>query len=158
IVTIAGTDTIDGIELLAFSDGRVVVTFDPASDAASFDEARYLAANPDVAAAVEDGSITSGLAHYQQTGQAEGRSGASSYSFDETYYLDANPDVAAAVSAGTLNSGYQHFTIYGRSEGRDPNVLFDTAYYLAGNADVAAAIEAGQIDSAYDHFQSMGAA
>lgn len=41
---------------------------------ASFDEAAYLAANPDVAAAVASGAFTSGRHHYAQFGYAEGRS------------------------------------------------------------------------------------
>lgn len=39
----------------------------------SFDEQIYLAANPDVAAAVKEGSIASGRAHYEHTGRKEGR-------------------------------------------------------------------------------------
>lgn len=38
-------------------------------------ERAYLAANPDVAAAVRNGQISSGYAHYVQQGRAEGRSG-----------------------------------------------------------------------------------
>jgi GT2 family glycosyltransferase len=42
-------------------------------DLAGFDEARYLAANPDVALAVRAGAAPSGRAHYQAHGAAEGR-------------------------------------------------------------------------------------
>jgi SAM-dependent methyltransferase len=41
--------------------------------AAEFDEAAYLAANPDVAAAVAAGSLPSGLAHYRRYGINENR-------------------------------------------------------------------------------------
>jgi SAM-dependent methyltransferase len=39
-----------------------------------FDEAAYLAANPDVAAAVAAGAVRSGYAHYRRFGRREGRS------------------------------------------------------------------------------------
>ena len=42
----------------------------------TFDEAFYLASNPDVAAAVARGEFSSGLEHFQLFGQAEGRLGA----------------------------------------------------------------------------------
>lgn len=42
---------------------------------AGWREAAYLAANPDVAAAVRTGTVASGYAHYRDHGQAEGRSG-----------------------------------------------------------------------------------
>ena len=44
-----------------------------ASDSGSFDEAAYLAANPDVAAAVKNGTIKSGYQHYIDWGESEGR-------------------------------------------------------------------------------------
>src|SRR3974390_1838668 len=39
----------------------------------SFDERAYLAANPDVAAAVASGALRSGSAHFRKFGRAEGR-------------------------------------------------------------------------------------
>jgi len=42
-------------------------------DAKQFSESAYLAANPDVADAVLDGSVASGWAHYQSHGRFEGR-------------------------------------------------------------------------------------
>lgn len=39
----------------------------------NFDEAGYLAANPDVEKAVKDGNLESGLLHFQHCGRAEGR-------------------------------------------------------------------------------------
>jgi hypothetical protein len=38
-----------------------------------FNEAAYLRANPDVAAAVREGRLSSGAAHYEQYGRFEGR-------------------------------------------------------------------------------------
>ncbi|MCK4494482.1 MAG: class I SAM-dependent methyltransferase [Methylococcales bacterium] len=40
----------------------------------NFDEVKYLTENPDVCLAIEQGTITSGLKHYQDHGQQEGRS------------------------------------------------------------------------------------
>jgi O-antigen biosynthesis protein len=45
----------------------------PTAVEGGFDEGWYLAAYPDVAAAVADGSFASGLAHYRAHGRAEGR-------------------------------------------------------------------------------------
>jgi hypothetical protein len=42
----------------------------------NWNEQAYLAANPDVAAEVAQGKLSSGLQHFQQWGQAEGRPGA----------------------------------------------------------------------------------
>jgi SAM-dependent methyltransferase len=51
--------------------GRLVLE-EPATPA-NFDEAAYLAANPDVAEAVRQGALTSGLDHFRAFGQREGR-------------------------------------------------------------------------------------
>jgi hypothetical protein len=86
----------------------------------NFNEAAYLAAHPDVAAAVKANQMVSGAQHYMQYGQNEGRS-----LFNEAAYLAANPDVAAAVNAKQMASGLQHYLQYGQKEGRSliPNVL-----------------------------------
>lgn len=55
---------------------------------AVFDESFYLANNPDVAAAVAAGTFSSGLDHYIQFGEAEGRSG---IPFGEESYLAVYP-------------------------------------------------------------------
>lgn len=47
-----------------------------------FDEAAYLAANPDVAAAVIDGALGSGEEHFRAHGMKEGRSGLPSVALD----------------------------------------------------------------------------
>jgi VCBS repeat-containing protein len=156
-IAVEGTDTINDVEILVFSDRKTVITTDSTSDAASFNEAQYLAQNADVAEAVANGTFSSGLQHYQLHGNAEGRTGASTYTVDEAFYLAENSDVAAAVAAGTIASGVQHFLQFGQYEGRDGNAMFDTAYYLAQNTDVAAAISSGAIQSAYQHYVSNGA-
>jgi hypothetical protein len=47
--------------------------FDVPATAENFDEAGYLAANPDVAAAVRDGHVKSGRLHFDMWGKGEGR-------------------------------------------------------------------------------------
>jgi hypothetical protein len=94
-----------------------------------FDERFYLQTNPDVARAVAMGQFPSGLAHYQQFGQAEARTPLPSTAggpfvpsppaaFDPNFYLAQNPDVAAAVAAGQFTSPYQHYLLFGQQENR----------------------------------------
>ncbi|KPF82721.1 hypothetical protein IP70_19875 [alpha proteobacterium AAP38] len=151
-----GTDTYLGTEFLAFNDGGKVGLWMNADVklGGGFDETFYLAKNPDVAAAVARGALTSGFAHWQQWGQAEGRPAIDARAnplYDEVGYLAANPDVAAAVAGGGLRSGYVHYLAYGKAEGRSLTPLFDSAYYLGKNADVAAA----KVDPWF-HFMNYG--
>jgi hypothetical protein len=84
-----------------------------------FDEKLYLAANPDVAAAIARGEFSTAYQHYRLAGFAEHRLGASVPSnWNEAEYLRVNPDVAAATKAGTFISGYHHWLATGRNEGR----------------------------------------
>ncbi|MBN2907183.1 MAG: hypothetical protein JXJ18_10790, partial [Rhodobacteraceae bacterium] len=152
----AETETLSSVEVLLFGG-------------AVFDEAYYLDANPDVAAAVIDGQ-TSAFAHYIHFGHGEGRTpnvegrlpevtltntAFDPIGLDAAYYLEENPDVTAAIEAGILSDARQHFDLFGRSEGRDPNALFDTDWYLEHNPDVAAAVATGAL-SAYDHYLAFG--
>ncbi|MDG5494640.1 hypothetical protein [Niveispirillum sp. BGYR6] len=128
-----------------------------------FNEAFYLSANPDVAAAVSAGLLSSGQQHYDLYGRVEGRMPSApmfspgQIGFDEKLYLATNPDVAQAVSAGVLKNAYQHYYLYGQYEGRDPNALFDSNWYLAHNPDVAAAVASGSLRSAAQHYAQYGA-
>ena len=89
-----------------------------------FNEAGYLAANPDVAEAVERGEIESARLHYIGYGYFEGRQGATP-EVDERWYLRANPDVGAAVKAGKLSSAREHFTLAGAHEWRSPSPRYE---------------------------------
>lgn len=156
IVGPGGTDTYLGTEFLAFNDGGKVGLWMNADVklGGGFDETFYLAKNPDVAAAVARGALSSGFAHWQQFGQAEGRAAIDARAnplYDEVGYLAANPDVAAAVAGGGLRSGYVHYLAFGKAEGRSLTPLFDSAYYLGKNADVAAA----KVDPWF-HFMNYG--
>lgn len=155
-LAVEGADTIDGVEILLFSNDRTLVTFDEQTDFAGFDEDRYRALNPDVDQAINDGLIVSGLDHYLALGITEGRIAGSRYVLDEAFYLEENPEVLAAIEAGTFASGQDHFDSIGRSSGLDPNPMFDGVYYLAENPDVLDAIGAGAVESAYAHYEEHG--
>ncbi|WP_298374647.1 M10 family metallopeptidase C-terminal domain-containing protein [Azospirillum sp.] len=90
--------------------------------AKAYDEDGYLAKNPDVAAAVFQGVLPSGQAHYDLWGKAEGRN-ASGQAFDESDYLQRYPDVARAVQSGVIASGEAHFGATGFAELRIANYL-----------------------------------
>lgn len=118
-----------------------------------FNEAFYLANNPDVEAAVEAGIIESGFAHFIESGQFQVRQPSPLYS--ELDYLAANPNIAEAVNAGLITNGFQHFIQFGQFEGRNPSPLFDTQFYLSQNPDVSAAVNEG-ILTAIEHFVRFG--
>lgn len=156
VVGAEGADTYAGMEFLAFNDGGKVGLWLNADVklGGGFDETFYLTKNPDVAAAVAQGWLSSGFAHWQQWGQAEGRAAIDASAnplYDEVGYLAMNQDVAAAVESGALRSGYDHYVAYGKAEGRALTPLFDSAYYLGKNQDVA---NAG-VD-AWTHFMNYG--
>jgi hypothetical protein len=85
-----------------------------------FNEAGYLAANPDVAEALRRGAIEDARLHYVGFGYFEGRLGATP-AVDENWYLRTNPDVASAVRAGRVASAAEHFTQAGAREWRSPS-------------------------------------
>ena len=107
---------------------RAVVTRLPPQPP-EWDDAAYLAAYPDVAAAVRNGGFHNGYEHYALLGAQEGRAPAFRKSkhrapqppppeWNEGAYLAANPDVAAAVRSGDFRDGYEHYALYGAQEGR----------------------------------------
>jgi hypothetical protein len=90
---------------------------------ADFNEAGYLTANPDVAAALDSGAIESARLHYVGFGYFEGRQGATP-EVDEGWYLKTYPDVGSAVRTGRIGSASEHFSVVGAAEGRSPNVRY----------------------------------
>ncbi|MBC6479806.1 MAG: hypothetical protein GDA56_20515 [Hormoscilla sp. GM7CHS1pb] len=126
----------------------------------AFDESFYLAQNPGVAAAVATGAFASGLEHFLQFGQFEGRSPSQNFNFDEAFYLAQYPDVATAVLGGIFSTGLEHYLQFGQFEGRLPspnfNLDFDEAFYLAQNPDVAIAVEASAFRSGREHYLLFG--
>jgi hypothetical protein len=120
-----------------------------------FDSDYYLVKNPDVAAAVENGTFASGLEHFGLFGAGEGRT--PSYFFGETYLFD-NPDVAAAVSEGAFSSAVEHFLQYGYKENRFPSdklADFET-FYLSQNTDAAAMVANGTSANVLEYLMTQG--
>jgi serralysin len=122
-----GRDEFIGFENLQFQDVSISLFTRQVDDNPLVDDAFYLAANPDVAAAGVDPE-----AHFATFGWKEGRQ--PNAFFDTIGYLTANPDVAAAGV-----NPLEHYDTFGWKEGRDPSAQFDTEGYLAANPDVAAA-------------------
>ena len=85
-----------------------------------FDEAAYLAANPDVAAGVKAKLCPDARAHYVASGYYEGRP-AGSAAFDEAWYVSRYADVKRALLLGQSASGHEHFAGPGVREWRSPN-------------------------------------
>jgi len=83
-------------------------------------EAGYLTANPDVAEALNSGSVDSVRLHYVGFGYFEGRKGAMP-KVDDPWYLTTYSDVATAVKTGKVSSAAEHFEIIGAAEGRSPS-------------------------------------
>jgi len=121
------------------------------SNGPAFDEALYLATNPDVNAAVVRKDFKSGREHYELAGRAERRLGASIPSdWDELGYLQVNPDVGYAVSQRSFLNGYHHYLAAGRVEGRLGGFKpahWDEAGYLAANPSAPIRIALGDFHS-----------
>lgn len=132
------TDTVDSLPLVRL-----------------FDETFYQRQNPDVAAAIQNGSLNSGYEHFTRFGRLEGRN--PSVLYDEAFYLANNQDVAQAIADGIVASGLQHFLQFGHRENRDPSSLFDQADYLTNNPDVAAVVSSQALGSAFEHYIKFGA-
>ncbi|MBA3891948.1 MAG: hypothetical protein H0X64_15620, partial [Gemmatimonadaceae bacterium] len=101
-----------------------------------FDQRAYLAANPDVAAAVARGEMTA-EEHFRVFGQLEGRQ-----FFDEQAYLAQHQGVAEAVAFGTMDSGIGHFERHGQYEGFGIAVTHDAPIAPVAEAAPAPATQA----------------
>jgi hypothetical protein len=84
---------------------------------AEVDEEWYLEVNPDVAAGIQRGEVSSATDHFRRWGFLEGRL-PRPLAFDEKWYRNEYPDVDAAIRAGDFANGYTHFIQYGAAEGR----------------------------------------
>jgi alkaline phosphatase D len=118
-----------------------------------YSESFYLINNPDVAAVVARGVISSGFEHFVESGQFQVRQPSPLY--DETYYLANNPDVEQAIDDGFFVSGFQHYIEIGQFQNRNPGALFNGEYYLTENPDLIAAVQQGNI-TAIEHFVKFG--
>lgn len=122
-----------------------------------FDADYYLAQNPDVALAIQTGTLPSAIAHFTAFGFAEGR--VPSELFAETY-LTQNPDVASAVATGSFASGFVHFIKFGFAEGRLNSPLFKNleTLYLSQNPDAAESVSQGTVTNGLEHLVMVGLA
>lgn len=125
-----------------------------------WNEALYLAVNPDVQAAILREEFRSGREHFELAGRVEGRKGAMvPADWDEIGYLEVNPDVAAAIKEGTFVDGYHHWLAAGQTEGRLGGfrpVDWDEAQYLAANPFVRIRIARGEYRDGYLHYAAIG--
>ena len=83
------------------------------------DEPWYLATYPDVAEAVQKGTLKSAHDHYIRSGYFENRL-PSAIRVDENWYIATYPDVMTAIKSGHVKNGQQHFESNGFKEGRLP--------------------------------------
>ena len=110
---------------------------------ALFDEARYRAANPDVANGIANGAVSSGLEHFVMHGDRERRTNLPGFEaafderfavlglarnaprivtwFDDAFYRSVYPDVDEAIDDGAVPSALEHFLTLGYTEGRMPH-------------------------------------
>ncbi|MGJ4927605.1 hypothetical protein ACQR1I_20350 [Bradyrhizobium sp. HKCCYLS2038] len=116
-----------------------------------FDEEWYLATYPDVQAAVAQGALASGWAHFRAVGYFEGRLGYRPV-VDSEWYLETYPDIAQAILEGKIRSAAEHFENFGYAEGRlpsDPGVdpKWYAGRYMNGAANGSANGAAHDIDA-----------
>jgi hypothetical protein len=88
-----------------------------------FDEAAYLAANPDLKTALGKSGELTPHQHFVGYGYFEGRDGTMPR-VDEKWYLSTYKDVGEAVAKKMLKSGAEHFRISGAAEGRSPSAAY----------------------------------
>ena len=87
----------------------------------SFAAGRYLEANEDIIAAIENNEFENAIEHFIFFGYDEVKRGErklydSIELFNEENYLNQNNDVKQAVQKGDFKSGYEHFLIFGIKE------------------------------------------
>lgn len=148
---VGGTDRLQGVSTLQFSDRSVAVNplgsgnLALASDASAL---AYAASYADLAAAVGTNAVAA-RQHYDSFGNAEGRS----LLFDASRYGMANADVALAFH-GDAAAGTRHYLEHGIIEGRQtdgPSAL----EYIASNQDLIRAFGANEA-AAEVHYAKYG--
>ncbi|MEG3990227.1 calcium-binding protein [Microcoleus sp. S28C3] len=124
-----------------------------------FDEATYLAGNPDIAALVRtpnnpNAPFATGLDHFIQYGYEEGRTRVSP-EYDEAFYLANNRQLQPFIQNGTFKNGYQHFIQFGIKDGQFGTSFFETEY-LQKNPDVRPFVESGALKTGREHYFNFG--
>ncbi len=125
-----------------------------------FDEATYLAANPDIAPFVRtvnpNAPFATGLDHFIQFGYDEGqRRTQVSPEYNESFYLANNSELQPFIQNGTFKSGYQHFIQYGAKEGRFGTSFFEPEY-LKKNPDIVPFVNSGNLKTGREHYFNFG--
>ena len=93
-----------------------------AAVAADFDPVWYRTANPDIVAAIEDGSIADELEHFCRMGYQEGRNPIY-FAIDNEWYLSNYPDVSEAIGDHGYVDAEAHFNEAGYGEGRAADAM-----------------------------------
>ncbi|MBE9123844.1 calcium-binding protein [Tychonema sp. LEGE 07199] len=124
-----------------------------------FDEATYLAGNPDIAALVRtpnnpNAPFATGLDHFIQYGYEEGRTRVSP-EYDEAFYIANNRQLQPFIQNGTFKNGYQHFIQFGIKDGQFGTSFFETEY-LGKNPDVRPFVESGALKTGREHYFNFG--
>ncbi|MEP6516088.1 calcium-binding protein [Microcoleus vaginatus] len=124
-----------------------------------FDEATYLAGNPDIAALVRtpnnpNAPFATGLDHFIQYGYEEGRTRVSP-EYDEAFYLANNRQLQPFIQNGTFKNGYQHFIEFGIKDGQFGTSFFETEY-LERNPDIRPFVESGALKTGREHYLNFG--
>ncbi len=124
-----------------------------------FDEATYLAGNPDIAALVRTPSnanapFATGLDHFIKFGYEEGRSRVSP-EYNEAFYLANNRQLQPFIQNGTFKNGYQHFIQFGIKDGQFGTSFFETEY-LQNNPDVRPFVNSGALKTGREHYFNFG--
>lgn len=90
------------------------------------DQAWYLSRYPDVAKAIESGTVADAAEHYRKFGYFEHRM-PTRIEVQEDWYLNEYADVGTAVRERVFPSAQAHFDLVGYAEGRLPHANFALA-------------------------------
>ena len=114
--------TVDGDLMVSCSYENLVQLVRRLIAGVEVDEKWYLERYQDIAAAMDQGIVSSAQSHFVNDGYFEGRV-PFKIKVDERHYLAQNPGIADYVRRGMLESGQQHFDENGYEEGRLPFAL-----------------------------------
>ena len=126
-----------------------------------FDEATYLAGNPDLQPFVKtvnpNAPFATGLDHFIQFGYDEGqRRTQVSPEYNEDFYLANNSELRSFIGTNApFKSGYQHFIQFGAKEGRFATSFFEPGY-LKGNPDIVPFVNSGALRTGREHYFNFG--
>lgn len=143
----AAMHEITNVEQVRFGSGPTM-SFEAAA-AIDFDADGYLRKYGDVRAVVGS-DVVGAFRHFQQYGEAEGRTPV----FDGLAYIAGYRDLIVGLGANAT-AGLDHFSRYGAAEGR--SIIFNPAEYAAAHLDLARIIgtDAAQAST---HYIAFGAA